>query len=348
MTTASLTLRERYQQLKAASPKLRIRNAAQQLQVSELELLELDLGEYVIRLEGDWKALLKDMHEVGYVMALTRNEFAVHERKGIYDNVSFMKDGKMGVAVNEDIDLRFLMWDWAHAYMVRLHKPKGNLHGIQFFNKKGEAIHKIYLTEKSDPKAFHNLIERYKSKDQTSLVIIEQPAVKEPEVEAEKTDIDEAAFQQEWLDLKDTHDFFPLLRKYELTRLQALNQAPENHAYQVSNNAIVQMCELAAERAVPIMIFVQNTGCIQIHTGTIGRLIPMNNWFNIMDPEFNLHLDLDGISETWVVKKPTKDGIVTGLEVFDAQGNLIVYCFGKRKPGLPELTEWRNIIDQLK
>ena len=347
MTTASLTLKERYLQLKATQPKLRIRNAAQALKVSELELLELDLGQDVIRLEGDWKALLSEMHEVGYVMALTRNEYAVHERKGVYNNVSFMTNGKMGVAVNEDIDLRFLMWDWAHAYVVRLKKAKGSLHGIQFFNAKGEAIHKIYLTEKSDPVAFHKLVEKYRAINQTSITEVERSAPTKADATEEKN-IDVAAFQQEWLDLKDTHDFFPLLRKYELQRLQALRLAPEGHAYQVSNNAIVQMCELAAKQGVPIMIFVQNTGCIQIHTGTIERLFPMENWFNIMDPEFNLHLNLDGIDQTWVVKKPTKDGIVTSLEVFDADGNLIVYCFGKRKPGIPELTEWQDIISKLK
>ena len=47
------------------------------------------------------------------------------------------------------------------------------------------------------------------------------------------------------------------------------------------------------------------------------------------------------------MKKPTKDGIVTGLEVYDAQGELIVYFFGKRKPGIPELESWREIIKNL-
>ena len=103
MQSNNQTLSERYQQLKNDQPRLRIRNAAQVLEVSELELLELQLGENLIRLAGDWKEFLPKVKALGKVMALTRNEFAVHERKGIYDNISFMHGGQMGVAVNPDI-----------------------------------------------------------------------------------------------------------------------------------------------------------------------------------------------------------------------------------------------------
>ena len=49
------------------------------------------------------------MHRLGYVMALTRNDYCVHERKGVYDNITFYEGAhNMGVALNPDIDLRFL------------------------------------------------------------------------------------------------------------------------------------------------------------------------------------------------------------------------------------------------
>lgn len=346
MAITTTMLRDRYESLKDENPRIRIRDAAEKLYVSELELLELELGNNVIRLKGDWKKLLADIKEVGYVMALTRNEYAVHERKGIYDNISFNKDGKMGVAVNPDIDLRFLMWDWKYAYAVRMEKANGPLFSFQFFNQYGEAIHKVYLTSKSNPTAYQKLVEQYKAKNQIkALSIPEKPKVKKSILPDKKIDVE--AFQMEWLTLKDTHDFFPLLRKYELDRVQALRMAPKGYAYRVSNEALSKMLLVAAERQVPIMVFVNSPGCIQIHTGEVKKVVPMHNWINVMDPEFNLHVNLDGIDQTWVVKKPTADGVVTGLEIFDRNGNLIVYCFGKRKPGVPELEEWRTIVKEL-
>ncbi len=346
MTTTTTTLRDRYEGLKQENPKIRIRDAAQQLYVSELELLELELGNNVLRLKGDWKKLLADMKAIGYVMALTRNEYAVHERKGVYDNISFNKDGKMGVAVNPDIDLRFLMWNWKYAYAVRMERPNGPLFSFQFFDQYGTAIHKIYLTQKSNPTAYQQLVEQYKAKNQIkALKIPERPATPKNSIPDEKIDVD--AFQREWLTLKDTHDFFPLLKKYELDRVQALRLAPKGYAYQIGKEALSKMLHLAAEKLVPIMVFVNSAGCIQIHTGEVKKVVPMHNWINVMDPEFNLHVNLDGIDQTWVVKKPTADGVVTGLETFDRDGNLIVYCFGKRKPGVPEMEEWRTIVKEL-
>jgi putative hemin transport protein len=339
-------LKEAYESLKEQNPKIRIRNAAIKLGVSELELLELELGSNVVRLKGDWTQFLENAHKLGHVMALTRNEYAVHERKGIYHNVSFQENKKMGVAVNPDIDLRFLMWNWKYGYAVRVENHQRVLHSFQFFDAYGEAVHKIYLTGKSDPLAYNALLATFKDRNQTRITEVEErKAEKSTAIPDEQ--IDQLGFKEGWLALQDTHDFFPLLKKYEVQRTQALRLAPEGYAYQVEKNAVVQVFEEAAEGEVPIMVFVNSKGCIQIHTGPVKKLFHMEQWFNIMDPEFNLHLNMDGVHEAWVVKKPTADGMVTSLELFDQDGNLIVYLFGKRKPGLPELESWRKIINRL-
>ena len=48
-----------------------------------------------------------------------------------------------------------------------------------------------------------------------------------------------------------------------------------------------------------------------------------------------------------MTRKPTEDGIVTAVEVFDADGEIIATLFGKRKPGQPELELWREIVAKL-
>jgi putative hemin transport protein len=67
----------------------------------------------------------------------------------------------------------------------------------------------------------------------------------------------------------------------------------------------------------------------------------------VLDPGFNLHLREDRIASAWVVKKPTVDGTVTSLELFDAAGETIAMLFGKRKPGLPEMPEWQATVERL-
>src|SRR5690606_38204341 len=127
----------------------------------------------------------------------------------------------------------------------------------------------------------------------------------------------------------------------------ALRKIGADFAYQVKNNASRQILELARDKNCPIMVFVGNRGCIQIHSGEVHKLVEHGVWYNVLDPKFNLHLNENAIARSWVVKKPTEDGIVTALEVFDNNGELIVTFFGKRKPGIPELELWREIISHI-
>jgi putative hemin transport protein len=94
-------------------------------------------------------------------------------------------------------------------------------------------------------------------------------------------------------------------------------------------------------------VFVGNPGCIQIHSGPVHNLKRMGPWFNVLDPDFNLHLREDKIVSAWVVYKPTRDGTVTSLELYDADDFCFAQLFGARKPGKPELEGWRAIAAAL-
>ncbi|MEO0898048.1 MAG: heme ABC transporter ATP-binding protein [Bacteroidota bacterium] len=348
-------LRKQYNELKLTEPSLRNRDMALRLGISEAELLSLFVGEGVTLLDGKvdegqqgFKDLLVDMKEMGYVMALTRNEHCVHERKGVYDNIEFYKGGhNMGVAVNPDIDLRFFMNEW-HYGMAAIVPGRNNtqLHSFQFFNKKGEAVHKIYSTPKSNLDAYPALVEKYKASSQSPLTGVDISPYPAKELLADE-DIDQAEFREDWKNLKDTHQFFGMLRKYKLQRTQSFRLAPEGFTQRINNEAVVKTLELAAERKVPIMCFLHSKGTVQIHSGEVKHLKFFGDWYNVLDPKFNLHLKMPAIQETWIVKKPTEDGIVTSLELFDKEGNQVVYFFGARKPGIPELDEWKKIIEEV-
>jgi len=340
----TITLKEQYQAYKANHPKARIRDISIALGVSEMELLEISTVEKLTYLGSNFKGVLGDAHSLGHVMALTRNEHAVHETKGVYENVSFMEKAPMGIAHNPIIDLRYFLSSWAHVYAVVFQSGKRTMHSFQFFDKYGNAVHKIYTTPKSDLEAYEVLVEKYKTAPRVNVPLeIEtvQPSAKTDEV------LDIAGFQKAWLNMKDTHDFFGLLRKYNLTRQAAFCSAPEGTTHRVEKNAIVAMLEMAVASGTPIMVFLGNKSCLQIFSGKINKVVEMNGWYNVLDQDFNLHLKLEAIEEAWVVKKYTTDGIVTSLELFDKEGNQILYCFGQRKPGIPELEMWRNIVAKL-
>jgi putative hemin transport protein len=338
MTTTVLDLKKQYAAFKAENPKVRIRDAASQLGVSEAALVATGVGETAIQLEGDFRELLKEVPTLGYVMALTRNDSVVHERKGDYLNVSF--NGHVGLVLGEDIDLRLFLANWKFGFAVN----ENDRRSLQFFAADGEAVHKIYLTDRSNGAAYDAIVANYRSAEQTGSLDLEpkpETVVPTPDV-----DIDKTAFQESWLNLKDTHEFFGMLRKHKVSRLQAMHLAPEGHALPITIEAVKRVFAEVSKSDLPIMIFVGNRGCIQIHTGEVRKLVSMGPWFNVLDPQFNLHLREDHVASAWIVKKPTTDGIVTSLELYDVEGNQIALVFGKRKPGIPEKTEWRDVIAQ--
>src|SRR5690606_22402954 len=146
------------------------------------------------------------------------------------------------------------------------------------------------------------------------------------------------AFQEEWINLKDTHHFFGLINKFNLHRIEALENAPSTYfAEQIGKDGLSKVLIEASRVELPIMESVGNRGAIGIHTGLVKKIVDHNEWLNVLDPDFNLHVREEDIAQTWIVRKPTEDGEVTSLECFDSSGELIVTLFGKRKPGIPEM-----------
>ncbi|AYM99451.1 hemin-degrading factor [Chryseobacterium sp. 3008163] len=337
MSTLVNELKEKWEALRAENPHLRIRNAAEQLGVSEAELLLTNVGEGVTVLKPEFANILTEVEKLGKVMALTRNDECVHERKGTYLNGDFSSPHAQ-LFVGEDIDLRIFQNHWKFAFAV----VEGDRKSLQFFGKDGLALHKIYLTKDSNAEAFEPIVAQFTAENQTETFELEAVAPKAPE--KEDSEIDAEGFKKAWTELKDTHDFFMMTRKFGVSRTQALRLAPEGYAKKIDTSKVVNVLEDASEKNLPIMIFVGNRGIIQIHTGEVKKTMWHQQWFNVMDPDFNLHLDVTKIAEAWIVKKPTEDGEVTAIEVFNKEGDFIVQFFGKRKPGIPELQEWKDLV----
>ncbi len=338
-------LSQEWADLRAAEPKLRIREAAARLGTSEARLLATGCGGHVTRLRSDWDDLMESLKSLGYVMALTRNEHAVHERNGHYREIGFFAGGAMGQVVGPDIDLRLFPRQWTTAFAVREDEATGAHESVQIFGADGLAMHKIFLKDDSDQEAFAKLIGELRADDQ-SPTFGAQPA---PEAEEDRPDeeIDVAGLREAWKGLQDTHEFFGLLKKFTVGRVQALRLVGAEYAEPLATDVTGTILREAAAGELPIMVFVGNRGCLQIHTGTVGNIQPFKEWINVLDPEFNLHLRETGVASAWRVRKPTRDGIVTAVELYDADGANIALLFGKRKPGEAEDVRWRDLAEGL-
>lgn len=338
MTAAAI--RERFAAARALGK--RAKEAAEYLGLSEGAAVAAHTGAHdysskAIPLKGPWVELLKALQLCGPLMALTRNESTVHEKTGIYHNVSV--SGPIGLALGDDIDLRLFFTQWHAGFAVtELAANLGNcaLVSLQFFNVHGMAVHKIFPREQTDRAALAAVVQAYADMDHVVTFAAPEPRP------ATKPDAayNAKALATAWAAMRDTHEFFSLLKQHDVERQQSFRLMEGAFTQRMAPHALREMLMEASFGGLPIMCFVSSPGCIQIHTGPVKRVEPMDvrgvSWLNVMDPNFNLHLREDSIANVWMVEKPTVDGMVTSVEAFDHHGDLMAMFFGARKPGVPE------------
>lgn len=333
---------EAIRRARADNPKMRERDLASQLGVSEADLVAVHVGEGARRVEPRVNDLLLGLEAVGEVMALTRNDSAVHEKIGIYDKVH--TGDRAAMVLGADIDLRIFPGAWTHGFAVEKRDGDDVRHSLQFFDQAGDAVHKVHLRPKSNLYAYQKLVAELLSPDQSQVVDV-RPIARSTFDEAEAGNADE--LRERWSTMTDVHQFFGMLRALKLNRKQAVGMIGEDYAWRLDGDALTAMFHHAANEQIPIMCFVGNHGCIQIHSGSVTTIKPMGPWINVLDETFHLHLRLDHVREVWAVRKPTKDGHVTSLEAYGADNELIIQFFGKRHEGEGERADWRMIAENL-
>ena len=329
----------RYRALKAGDGSLRIRDIASQLGVSEAELVATELDSASFQLNADPRPILIGMPSVGEVMCLCRNDSAVHERYGTFENVRV--SGEVGLVLGADIDLRLFFSEWKYAFYMTQELASGRRESFQFFDAAGNAALKIYATENTRLDDFRALALAHRSS--TSDIAPVPPSKRQ--TEPQNTDVE--ALRLAWSKLRDTHEFHGLLRDMKLERISALQQVGSDYAEALPVASIGELLTSAVDRKVPLMAFVNNRACIQIHSGPVSHYKAMGKWLNILDPHVNLHVNTEQLTSCWRVRKPSDDGVISSLEVFDRDHQLCLQFFGARKPGIPERADWRELLSGL-
>ena len=303
----------------------RARDLAQSLGISEAELLSDHGGPEAVRLSEDIPGLVNSLPSLGEIMSLVRNEAAVHEKVGRFDNITLGVEH--GLVLNGDIDQRLFMTHWRFAFAVDLPGKETPRRSLQIFDERGDAIVKIHMRTSSDHAAFESIRGRFADGARPMTVVTgpeDEPAPAAPDV---------AAFRSEFDEMQDVHEFFPLLRRHDVTRRSALDLLEERYVRKLSGEATRKLLESAAAAAMPIMCFVGNRGCIQIHSGPVTNIKVMGPWLNVLDPGFNLHLREDLVAESWCVRKPTRHDLITSVELYDKRAELDCAVFRRARAG---------------
>jgi len=362
-SAAPATLAERWSTLRTEQPKLQIRDGARALGVSEAQLLATNIGKGVTRLQADGnqpREIMRAALDLGIVQAITRNENGVIETTGVASKFKQAGDKSEQADAKQDpetqarqrniaggylggqIDLRFHFENWKYAFAVEQAGRDGKpTRSLQFFDANGTAVHKIYLRNEPRVAVYDKLVATFRMPQQSAelnVLAVAPKAAEKPDAE-----IDVKEFQLAWKDMTDVHQFAQIMREFHLSREQALRLAPAGVVERVKPEALRTLLENAAKDKVAIMVFLGNDGLTQIYSGKIEKTMAAGGFFNVLDPDFNLHIRDTALRSGWVVKR----GGVTSVEFFDNDGTQVVSFFGVRERGKPQPQAWVDLADSL-
>jgi putative hemin transport protein len=354
-------LADRWAALRTEQPKLMIRDAAAKLGVSEAELLATTVGQTATRLQDDGTAaseIMRGALDLGTVLALTRNDNGVIERTGVATRLKPEDEKALdaeqikerqarinkvaGGYLGGEIDLRFTFANWKYAFAVvqpgRDGKPSRSL---QFFDASGTAVHKVYLKNDAGIPVFDKLVAQFRNPDQNAPLTITAAPAKVADKPDDKVDVKE--FQQAWAEMTDVHQFNRLLTEFGMSREQAMRLAPAGMVERIAPEAVRTLLDESAKQQLDIMAFVGNRAVIQIYSGKVVKTAASGDWYNVLDPQFNLHLRTSTFKNGWVVRRAG----ITSVEFYDNNGELVVTFFGVRDRTKPQAQAWTDLTKQL-
>jgi len=361
---ADAALAQRWEKLRTEQPKLQIRDAARALNVSEAELLATSTGKTATLLKNDGNApreIMRRALDLGKVLALTRNENGVLERTGIATRIEQdaaaaqtaagapgdpEREARMrniaGGYLGGEIDLRFNFDNWKHAFAVEQPGRDGQTsRSLQFFDENGNAVHKLYLKNEAAAGIFDKLVADFRAADQNAALKVLAAAPKP--VEKADSAVDVKEFQLAWKEMTDVHQFNRLLGEFGISREQAMRLAPEGAVQRVSPKAVRNLLDESARQKLPIMAFLGNGSVTHIFSGVIEKTAASGDWYNVLDPDFNLHLRVTAFNSGYVVQRAG----VTSVEFFDKNGELVVTFFGVRERAKPQPQTWVDLTRNL-
>lgn len=326
-------IRAEYNKLKQCHPELTVRDAAHALGHSEMELIAAGAGGIKPTLLGPLpQPIFHCLTSLGHAMALTRNDWCVHERCGCYDRIH--AGSHKGWVLSKDLTLRLRFDNWGSAWAVN---DNGQC-SIQFFDSGGTAVHKVFCTANTNMCAYRDVVQQF------TMACPCWPRIEPVEHTALSKSASTQIMRIHWMRMNNGDAFYSLLKNLQISCLTALRTVGSDLAQRIDNVLVEHMLKDVIRQRMPLVCSVRNHGLIQTHGGTISRLERNGAWFSVMDNDFRLNIDTAAIAQTWIVHRPVGHDWITTFECFAANGDQVVQFSGANKPGDPNLPAWHSLM----
>ena len=287
-------LKSKWKKFKQDNPKVRIRDAAYQMKVSEAELLSTEINETVsFLLIEDMNEFIKDILKVDKIMFLIRSDYVVHEKTIKTKNIRLEDNQIIDLDKNGCNILDFNIDAFEYVFFQKKKHSNRELKSFQFFDKAGMAILKIYLKGK-DFGFFDEIDLKYKK-------------IYNYEMQYD-LDINNSKLLESKIKINLPYDISNSTTSCRDISVKSLRLILEN----------------ASDMKIPIQIHALGLGTIQYHRNTVRNIVDYGSWVNVIDQKFNLHVLEDGLKRASLVQYQFKDYQQYLINFFDKNNDHVL------------------------
>jgi putative hemin transport protein len=299
----------------------------------------------VVRLKGPFSALLGRIGKLGVVTVLTGNDSVIQEHTGIYDDTACRCAGDLCSGESAHPPRPFHQ-QWKYGFAVDGREDDGHVGRLlQFFDADGNGVHKILLHDSGSADAFHAIVSDFTAAEQSPVLDILHTALSAATGKILRVDVD--ALRTDWACADQTAVGFMGQTEFDSGRLHKLRLVGKAFAHQVGKDSVRIVLQKMADLGCSVVTLTGNAGVMQAYQGQPEQIRSGDAWLDILNRDYRLRLREDHIDTVWVAKKPTADGIMTSLELFNRRGVGFARFFSEPEPGKPEPHEWREAILRL-
>ena len=270
---------------------VRIRDAANKLNVTEAELLSTKINKSVYYLKiSDYNNFFNKLLKVDKIMLLIRSNFVVHEK--IIDTKSVIFDkNKIIDKENKCPILNFDLKSFQHVFFEKKIHQNKNLLSFQFFDYEGNSIIKTYLKGK-DEKLFNKIANEYC-----------------------------VDYNYELQDVSKAKHF-----KFECEFIKNDNLKLIEKIKRFDQFMLRDILESASKGKFPIQLHALGNYANQYHFGKVKNIMDFGPWINVIDKKFNIHAMEKNISQIFIIKNQFNGNEQYAVEFYDQLDNFVLYA----------------------
>ena len=329
--------------------KLRHREIANFLQISEAELIDVHVGvtkfdvlrssphvARAIRLKHDWQALLEHCHHFELLTSVTRNQSVVMEQVESYEHIA-IESGRW-VVHGKNLQLRFSPQFLGYVYLFEESGASQVQKSIQFFDETGQGVHKAYLLPESQHLVFELMARRFAQSRQSPGISIQEASPLFEPIGKNEIHLDVANFIERWRTLHSFDQMIELLESCHVTAAESFEAIGAPQAQEVSFETVKYLLESAAYLELPLEISVSNESVSMTSRRVIHRITETNGWLSVLDPGFSLRIHGVDDLRVWLVQPGS-------IEILGGAGESLLSVRCACSSESPGLAEWRRLFE---